>query len=163
MTRPPAKSPFIDPEQEQALRAWTSRYPHPIMGILGALRQVQEWNRCIRAEDEALIADIFETSATHVHELVTFFPFFTQRPAGRCRIGLCRGLSCSMAGSDKVAAYLEKKLGVKARQTTVDGNFSWEEMECLGACDHAPALLVNEELKGKATEQSLDKIVDEFK
>jgi NADH-quinone oxidoreductase subunit E len=149
-------------EQEKTLKAWTSYYPHPIMGILQALRQVQEWHLRVTLEDEAFIARLFETSAARVHELVTFFPFFTEKPAGRCRIGLCRGISCSMAGSGKMAAYLEKKLGVKARETTADGKFSWEEMECLGACDHAPALLVNEELKGAASEESVDRLVGEM-
>jgi len=163
MSRDAVKSPFITPEQEQTLRAWTSHYPYPMMGILEALRQIQEWNRCIRTEDEALIADIFETSVTRVHELVTFFPSFTQRPAGRCRIGLCRGLSCSMGGSAKMAALLEQRLGVAPRRTSVDGKFSWEEMECLGACDHAPALLVNDDLRGRASEELIDRILDEFK
>ena len=54
---------------------------------------------------------------------------------------------------------LEKKLGIKAGETTEDGRFSLETMECLGACDQAPALLVNNELQGAATEELVDKIV----
>ncbi len=64
-----------------------------------------------------------------------------------------------MAGSDKIADFLEKKLKVKEFETTPDGEFSWEEMECLGACEHAPAVIFNEELKGKATENLINEIV----
>ena len=155
---PPAvKSPFT-PEQEKALKAWTTHYPYPMMGLLEAMRAVQQWHLCIRPEDEAYLAALFETSGAHVHEVATFFPYFTQKPTGRRRIGLCHGISCALAGSDKMASCLEKALGVPEGETTPDGEFSWEEMECLGACDFAPALLVNEELKGRATEDSIAKV-----
>jgi NADH:ubiquinone oxidoreductase subunit E len=152
-----AQKPFT-PEQEKVLGRWTTEYPYAIMGILEALRQVQLWNLCVRPEHEEYIAALFKTTNTRVHELVTFFPMFTREPTGRKRIGLCHGISCAMAGSDKMAACLEKKLGVAEFETTKDGEFSWETMECLGACDFAPALIVNEELHGKATEDSIGKV-----
>ena len=95
--------------------------------------------------------------------MATFFPMFTQKPAGRHRVGICHGLSCAMAGADKMAACLEKTLGVPARQATADGKFSWERMECLGACDHAPALLVDENLRGKADKAAIEKLKKDFK
>ncbi len=151
-------SPF-SPEEEKILQSWTKAYPHPIMGLLEAMRQVQTWHLCVRPEDEAYLAEIFDTTQNHVHQVATFFPLFTKKPTGRKRIGLCHGLSCAMAGSDKIADFLEKKLKVKEFETTPDGEFSWEEMECLGACEHAPAVIFNEELKGKATENLINEIV----
>ena len=68
-----------------------------------------------------------------------------------------------MAGSQEMCRCLEKKLGLKAGETTSDGRFSFETMECLGACDQAPALLVNDELKGAATEEAISRIVEELK
>lgn len=146
-------------EQEKELAGWTTCYPYPMMGLIEAMRAVQEWHRCIRPEDEGYLAELFNTTVAHVHEVATFFPFFTQKPVGRSRIGICRTLSCQLAGSREMVKCLESKLGVKAGQTTPDGEFSFEEMECLGACDHAPALIVNEELKGRATEELIDSIV----
>ena len=146
-------------EQEKVLRGWTACYPYPIMGLIEAMRQVQQWHLCIKPEDEAFLAELFKTTRTHVHGVATFFPYFTQKPTGRQRIGLCHGLSCAMAGSDKMAGCLETKLGVKEKQTTKDGQFSWEEMECLGACDFAPALIVNEKLKGKATDEMIQQVM----
>ena len=90
-------------------------------------------------------------------------PYFTAQPVGRHRIGLCRTLSCALAGSDKMAARLEAKLGVKEGAVTPDGRLSFERMECLGACEQAPALLVNEELHGKATEALVDSLVEKLK
>lgn len=156
-TEAPVKSPFVA-EQEKVLRAWTTHYPYPIMGLLEALRQVQIWKLCVSPEDEDYLARLFDTTRTRVHELVTFFPFFTRAPTGRKRIGLCRGISCALAGSDKMTGCLEKTLGVAQGVTTKDGEFSWEEMECLGACDFAPALIVNEELQGQATQDLIGRI-----
>ncbi|MDD5630230.1 MAG: NAD(P)H-dependent oxidoreductase subunit E, partial [Elusimicrobia bacterium] len=83
------------PEQEKVLKSWAERYPAPLMGLVEALRQVQEWHRCVSDEDEEYLAGLFVVPRSRIHELATFFPSFTQKPAGRHRIGLCRGLSCS--------------------------------------------------------------------
>lgn len=153
----------MTPEQEKELQGWTTFYPYPMMGLISAMRRVQQWHLCVTPEDEEYLAKLFQTTAAHVHGVATFFPYFTQKPTGRARIGLCRTLSCALAGSKEMAHCLEKKLGVKERQTTADGAFSFEEMECLGACEQAPALIVNEELKGAATEKLIDSILKEKK
>jgi NADH-quinone oxidoreductase subunit F len=157
MTSVATQKPFT-PEQEKALQSWTREYPYPIMGILEALRQVQQWNLCVRPEHEDYVADLFKTTRTRVHELVTFFPMFTQKPTGRQRIGICHGLSCAMSGADKACASLSKKLGVSEGETTKDGEHSWEELECIGACEQAPAFQINDELQGPATPEALEKL-----
>ena len=162
-SRVEAKAAPFTPDQQEELQGWTSHYPYPIMGLLEAMRSVQEWHRCITGEDVVYLASLFKTSVSHVHQVATFFPMFTRKPAGRHRFGLCHGLSCAMAGSDGMARCLEKALGVDEGETTSDGQFSWEEMECVGACEHAPALLVDERLKGKATEQKISELARELK
>ncbi|MDE2490965.1 MAG: NAD(P)H-dependent oxidoreductase subunit E [Elusimicrobia bacterium] len=153
----PAKSPFT-PEQEKTLVAWTKRYPFSNMGLVEALRSVQEWNRQILPEHAARVAEIFALPFSRVWGVATFFPSFTQWKTGKHRVGLCHGLSCWMAGSTKMETCLEKTLGVAEKTTTADGKFSWETMECLGACEQAPALLVNDRLVGAATEESIKKL-----
>jgi len=74
-----------------------------------------------------------------VWAVVNFFPTFTIQADGKYRVGLCHGLSCFLKGSNKMEACLEKTLGVKKKEVTSDGIFSWEPMECLGACEQAPA------------------------
>ncbi|MDE2040274.1 MAG: NAD(P)H-dependent oxidoreductase subunit E [Elusimicrobia bacterium] len=153
----------LSAEQKAELEAWRTYYPYPIMGLLEALRCVQGWFRCVPPEVEPHLAELFSTSVAHVHEVATFFPFLTRKPAGRHRVGICRGLSCAMAGSKDISRCLEKSLGAREGETSPDGRFSWEEMECLGACDHAPALLVDERLKGKATEEAVAKLAENLK
>ncbi len=150
-------------EQEKVLQGWAERYPQRRMGLVEALRQVQEWHRCVTDEDEEFLAGLFDVPRTRIHEVATFFPSYTQKPTGRHRIGICRGLSCSLAGSQEMCRCLEKKLGIKEGETSSDGRFSLEAMECLGACDQGPALLVNDELQGAATEALIDKLAEELK
>ncbi len=146
------------PEQEKVLVAWTKRYPYPNMGLVEALRSVQEWHRCVTPAAAARVAELFELPFSRVWGVATFFPSFTTKPTGRHRVGLCHGLSCSLAGSDKMETCLEETLGTKAFETSADGKLSWEPMECLGACEQGPALLVNDRLQGQATPDKIAKL-----
>lgn len=145
------KTPFTA-EQRAALRKWRDFYPYPQMGLIEALRAVQGWKRCVTPEAAAYVAEVFGLPFNRVWGVATFFPYFTIKPTGKYRVGLCHGLSCALAGSNEMASCLERTLGVKEKETSADGKFSWEEMECLGACEQAPALQVNDRLKGAATE-----------
>lgn len=158
MTPAATASPFTK-DQLEKLKSWTTHYPYPIMGLLEALREVQEWFHCILPEHEAPIAELFGTTTTRVHEVATFFPMFTPEKAGRTRIGVCHGLSCAMAGAAKVCHSLEQKLGVREGETSADGEYLLEELECIGACDFAPAFQVNDELQGKASDEALSKVL----
>ena len=153
--------PVFSAEEEKTLKAWTERFPYPNMGLIEALRQVQEWRCHVGPAEESRLAEMFGLSLSRVHEVATFFPFFTQKPTGRRRIGVCRGLSCELAGTDKAVRALKDKLGVGPGDVTPDGEWSFEEMECLGACEMAPAAIVNEELVGAATEETARRLVEE--
>src|SRR5579883_1498118 len=157
MTPAQTQTSLFTPEQERALQAWTTYYPYPIMGLLEAMRQVQHWHLCMRPEAEEHLAKLFKTTRAHVHEVATFFPSFTAKPTGRKRIGVCHGISCAMAGASKVCQTLQARLDVPEGQATDDGEFSWEELECIGACDHAPAFQVNDRLQGKATDEAVNR------
>jgi NADH:ubiquinone oxidoreductase subunit E len=154
-----AATPFTA-EQETVLAGWTKRYPYSNMGLVEALRSVQDWNRMISPEAAARVAEIFDLPFSRVWGVVNFFPTFTIKPTGKHRVGLCHGLTCFLKGSNKMEACLEKTLGVKKKEVTTDGKFSWEPMECLGACEQAPALQVNDRLKGKATEEMISNLKD---
>ncbi len=148
------------PEQEKALIAWTKKYPYTNLGLIEALRSVQDWHRQMTPAAAARVAEIFNMPFSHVWGVATFFPTFTQWKTGTQRVGICHGLTCWLEGSDKMEKCLEKTLGVPKKKSTADGKFSWEPMECLGACEQGPALQVNDRLVGKATEESISKLKD---
>ena len=162
-TRPSEATPKFTPEQEKALEAWATRYPYRNMGLVEALRSVQDWHRRMSPEAVKRVAEIFGMPFNHVWGVATFFPTYTQHPVGKHRIGVCHGLSCWLAGSDKIEKCLEQTLGVPAKTATPDGKFSWEPMECLGACEQGPALQVNDRLQGKGTEALVAKLHKELK
>ncbi|MCX5790055.1 MAG: NAD(P)H-dependent oxidoreductase subunit E, partial [Elusimicrobia bacterium] len=152
------KEPFT-PEQLGRLEAWTKRYFAPRMGLIEALREVQDWHGRITVEDEREVARIFGLPPTQVREVSTFYPYFTRDTAGAARVSVCRNVSCCLAGAKRVQERLERELGVPEGRATPDGKASWEQAECLGACDMAPAVSVNDELQGAATEEMLDKLI----
>lgn len=125
------------------------------MGLIEALRSVQDWHRTVSPQAASYVADLFVLPFNHVWGVVTFFPTFTRWKTGEKRIGLCHDLTCFLAGSSKMEKCLAEKFGVPMKQATADGKLSWEMMECLGACEQAPALQVNDRLVGKATEESI--------
>ena len=155
----PVKSPFTS-EQEKVLLSWTKKYPYSNLGLIEALRAVQDWHRMIAPEAASYVADLFVLPFNHVWGVATFFPTFTRWKTGEKRVGVCHGLSCFLKGSGKAEKCLEKTFGVPKKQATPDGKLSWETMECLGACEQAPALLVNDRLVGPATDETIAKLKD---
>lgn len=158
-TKGSVKSPF-NAEQEKTLLAWTKTYPYTNLGLIEALRSVQDWHRQVDPAAAARVAEIFGLPFNHVWGVATFFPTFTRWKTGKKRVGVCHGLSCFLAGSSKAEKCLEKTFGVPKKQATADGKFSWEPMECLGACEQAPALQLNDRLIGRATEEAISKLKD---
>jgi NADH-quinone oxidoreductase subunit E len=99
----------------------------------------------------------------NVYELVTFYPMFRQKPLGKTHIKVCRTLSCALAGSGELREHFCQKLGLDshahAPQTTPDGKFTVEFVECLADCGNAPAVLLNDDLLPKVTPAKADEII----
>jgi NADH-quinone oxidoreductase subunit E len=103
----------------------------------------------------------------NVYELVTFYPMFRQQPAGQYVIKVCRTLSCALGGSGKLHEHLCTKLGLDAHahgvQTTKDGKFSVELVECLASCGTAPVMLCNEEFYEGVSHAKADELLGKCK
>jgi len=99
----------------------------------------------------------------HIYELVTFYPMFRQVKAGQYQIKICRTLSCALGGSEALRAHICRKLGLNeaehGAQTTPDGKFSVEFVECLAGCGAGPVMMVNEEFYERVSTQKADEIV----
>jgi len=99
----------------------------------------------------------------NVYELVTFYPMFRQQPAGKHVIKVCRTLSCALGGSKQLHEHFCTKLGLDAHahglQTTKDGEFSVEFVECLASCGTAPVMMCNEDFYEAVSHQKADEIV----
>jgi NADH-quinone oxidoreductase subunit E len=99
-----------------------------------------------------------------VHEVLTFYTLFSDKPRGRHHVRVCGSLSCWIRGSDDVSKTLREKLGIEDGEITEDGRISWETVpDCLGACEMAPMIQVDGQFEGNLTEEKIEKIVDELK
>jgi NADH-quinone oxidoreductase subunit E len=135
-------------------------YPQPRSAMLPILYIAQE-------EKGHLSDDVIEYVArrmglTYLDVLTTasFYTMFYRRPIGRYNIQLCTNVSCWLCGSDDIEKQIERKLGIKAGQTTADGRFTFMEVECLGSCGTAPALQINFDYHENLTPEKVDQILD---
>lgn len=150
-------------EQHEEIEALLSRYPSRRSGMLPLLWKVQQAEGWVSQESMHEVAEVLGCTVAEVYEVVSFYTMFHQKPVGRYHIALCGTLSCQICGAGEVAGYLEQKHGIEEGKVTGDGRFSLEVVECIGACANAPALLLNEDLHGDLTPDSLDKLVETSK
>ena len=119
------------PEQKQSA----------VMACLAIVQQEQGW---VSQESEAVIAEYLGMPQIAVHEVTTFYNMYNQQPVGRFKLNVCTNLPCQLRGGNEAMHHLEAKLGIKMGETTADGMFTLQQCECLGACAHAPAMLVSD-------------------
>ena len=159
-TRPPAESTRFSDAQVAEVRRLQALYPERQAALLPVLRMAQETFGYISLEVEGYVAELFELSPAHVHEVVTFYTLFFQRPVGRHVISVCHNLSCSLRGAEDVVAYLEERLGVEAGETTADGRVTLLRVECLCACEAAPMMQVDEAYVGPLDREGIDRVLE---
>ena len=131
--------------------------------LLEELQEIQEKEGFISDENMQKTADKFKIHPVEVYSVVTFYSFLTIEKKGRNVIRVSSCMPCEMKGSEGIVEVFEKKLGIKRGETTDDGNFTLEKTSCIGMCDKAPAVLVNDELVGPVEIGDVDKILDRLK
>lgn len=144
----------------QAVESIVKRYENPQGASIEALREIQRSRGWI--SDEALcdIARVLGLSPDELDGVATFYNLIFRRPVGRSVILLCDSVSCWIMGCEALRRKLESGLGVKLGDTTPDGRFTLLPTVCLGACDHAPAMMVGDNLFGELDPDRLDVILD---
>lgn len=139
-----------------------ARYPQKINALLPLLHIVQrENNGWLPPGWEAYAAELCETTLNHVRGVVTFYNMYRDTAPGKYHIMVCTCLPCGLCGGVEVLKHLEERLGTHAGNTTNDGLFSIEEVQCLAACDQAPLMVVNEDMQKRITFDEIDKWIDE--
>lgn len=144
----------------QAVESIARRYENPQGASIEALREIQRSRGWV--SDEALcdVARVLGLSPDELDGVATFYNLIFRRPVGRSVILLCDSVSCWVMGCEALRKKLESGLGVKLGETTPDGRFTLLPTVCLGACDHAPAMMVGDNLFGDLDPDRLDVILD---
>lgn len=128
--------------------------------LLEILHAVQDELGCVPADAVPLIADALNLSRAEVHGVVSFYHHFRERPAGRCRVQLCRAEACKAMQGDELAAFAVKHLGVNFGETRADGAVTLDSVYCLGNCACAPSVMLNGQLHGRVSPRMLDELVE---
>jgi NADH-quinone oxidoreductase subunit E len=140
-----------------------SHYPKKRSASLMLLHAVQERFGYISRQAVEWIAAKLELQPINVYELVTFYPMFHQKPVGKYHLKVCRTLSCALGGSYKLHEHFCEKLGLDAHghgpQTTKDGKYTVEFVECLASCGTAPVMMCNDAFYEGVTGQKADEIL----
>ena len=140
-----------------------ARYPQKEAAILPILHITQQEFGSISAEEEKLVARILGIKPISVRELVTFYTMLSRESLGKYHIQVCSNLSCSLLGAGNFVDYLVEKLGIEPGETTPDKKFTLSTVECLGACERAPCMLINFNYYGEMDPKKVDEILDGLK
>ena len=132
--------------------------------ILYALYLVQDQQGYISRASMRFVAQQIGCTPAEVEDVVSYYVMFHRTPVGKFVLQVCTTLSCALAGAERVTETLSEKLGIKIGETDASGMFTLLEFECLGACDRAPVVMVNNEhWHEKATPESCSRLVDDLK
>ncbi len=143
-----------------AIQALFPRYPTKQAVTLPALHIVNERLGYVPLAAVMEIAELLGLSPAQVQDTLSFYGFFKQeKPVGNTHIWICRSISCAACGGEELLTYLCEKLGIQPGETTPDDRITLEHSECLGECDHAPAIMVNETLHEYMTKEKIDELL----
>ena len=135
-------------------------YPDPKSALLPLLHLAQRELGWVSPQAMVWAAERLELSPIMVQGVVSFYSMFNQNPVGRYHIQLCKTLSCSLRGSTEIRERIRERIGIGPGETSSDGRFTLTEVECLGACGTAPAMMIGEAYHEMLNVARLDEILD---
>jgi NADH-quinone oxidoreductase subunit E len=153
---------MLTPEEIHELEAELAHYPQKRAGGVDALKIVQRRRGWISDDTLRDVAGYLGMTAEELDGVATFYPVVFRRPVGRHIIRMCDSVSCWIVGYEKVCRQLNEKLGVKLGETTGDGRFTLLPSACLGVCEHAPALMIDDDLITDFRAEELDGILARY-
>jgi NADH:ubiquinone oxidoreductase subunit E len=130
--------------------------------LLPALKKAQENFHCASQGFMTDIAQSMNLSLGDVYGVATFYSFLSTKPAGANVIRVCKSLPCYLKNSHAILSCLEDLLGIRPGETTSDKLFTLELTNCIGACDRAPAMLINNDVHGSLTPKKISKILKSY-
>jgi NADH-quinone oxidoreductase subunit E len=148
---------------EQRFAEMLTHYPTKRSVLVPTLLYAQDEARFLSDEVIAEIAGRLDLTVLDVRNVISYYSLLTTKPRGKFNVQVCRNISCMLRGADELIEHCEKKLGIAHKGTTPDGLFSFEQVECLGACSWAPAAQVNYDFHENLTAEKMDKVLDGYR
>ncbi|MCW3158095.1 NADH-quinone oxidoreductase subunit NuoE [Micropruina sonneratiae] len=144
----------------EEMRQIAARYPQPRSALLPMLHLVQSVEGRISPAGVRACAEVLGITTAQVSGVATFYTMYRRRPGGRHHVGVCTTALCAVMGGDHLLDRVCDKLGIHEGETTADGTFSIERIECNAACDFAPVMMVNWEFFDNMTPAKADELLD---
>lgn len=131
--------------------------------IVGILQDVQDYYGYLPEDVLIYISNKLNIPLSQIYSISTFYRAFSLKPKGKFRIKVCLGTACHVRGGYTIAEFLKKELKILPGETTDDGLFSFDTVNCLGACAIGPIVVVNEKYYGQMNVNKMEKLIEELK
>lgn len=152
----------IDATTMAELREIAARYPQPRSALLPMLHLVQSVDGRVSPAGIEACAEVLGITTAQVSGVATFYTMYRRRPGGTHHVGVCTTALCAVMGGDALLESVCHKLGIEPDETTADGTFSLERVECNAACDFAPVMMVNWEFMDNMTPDKAAQLLDDL-
>ncbi len=150
-------------ELEQRITEMASHYPTRRSPLVPFLLYVQDEVGYLSDEAIAEVAKRMDLTELEVRNVISYYSMLRTKPIGKYNVQVCTNISCMQRGGEEIFEHCKKKLGVGNRETTPDGLFHLEEVECIGACSWAPAVQVNYDFHENLTPEKMDAVLESYR
>jgi NADH-quinone oxidoreductase subunit E len=140
-----------------------ARYPVKKSALIPLLHLAQEQDGHVTDDAMQHIAELVDVTPAEVLGTCSFYEMFKREPVGDYVVNVCTNISCMLLGGEELLHHLEHRLGIKAGDTTTDGKFTLEDVECIAACTEAPCLQVNYRYFHRISNDEVDVLIDDLR
>ena len=153
---------MLTEEERREIESELRQYKSKRAACVDALKVVQRHRGWISDAGVRDVADALRMTTDELDSVATFYNLIFREPVGRHVILICDTVSCYIMGYNEMRGHLKARLGIDLGETTADGRFTLLPVPCLGACDHAPAMMIGDELYGDLTPERIDEILRKY-
>ncbi len=153
---------MLSEEEKHEIDEEIAQYPTKQNACLEALQLVQQKRGWISDDTLKEVADYLEMAPDELESVATFYNLIFRKPVGRNVILICESISCWIIGYEEIMNHIKQYLGIDLGETTEDNRFTLLTMPCLGTCDHAPAMMVNNNLHRDLTKDNVEQVLEQY-
>lgn len=153
----------VSEQLDRFLTEKMKEYPTQRSFLVPMLLYTQDELGYLSEEAISYLASKVDLSELEVRNVISYYSMLRTKPIGKYNVQICRNICCMLRGADEVIAHTKKRLGIPHKGTTSDGVFSFEEVECIGACSWGPAMQVNYDFHEELTPERVDEILEQYR
>ena len=153
---------MLSEQERREIEAHAQHYPNNRAVCIEALKIVQQHRGWVSNEGIADVGEALQITPAELESVATFYNMIFRKPVGKHVILLCDSVSCWIMGSDRQCSHIAERLKLQPGDTTADGRFTLLPIVCLGACDHAPVMMIDDDTHFDLTPEKIDQILERY-